>query len=186
MSERKMGLVYVARVLVRNDFAIGQSCSWSGKFYPWRGIFTGFTLNNHGRRVVYDQSRPAISYGWKVGFTTNIRTRAISLIGVCGALEFVALARGYRPDESSAHSELKRRGAHLLPKGPTGYHQYGCSREWYRDSDQFIAWLSEFRADWRGLIAYKSHTGMSVPREVVDIESRLVGTSYRLAPEVTP
>lgn len=184
MNQCKTGLVYVARVLVRRDFAIGQRCSWNGEFYPWRGVFTGFTLNNLDRKVVYDQNRPAVSYGWKVGFTTNIRVRTISLIGVCGALEFVALARGHRHDESSAHAELKQRGAHLLPEGPAGYHQYGCSREWYRDSDQFVAWLSEFKADWRGLIAYKSHSGMTVPRVLADIESHLIGASNRVASEV--
>lgn len=170
----KVGLLYVARVTVRDDFAIGRRSRYDGSFYPWRGLFRGQCIENQYSEVVYDRTRPALSSGWKVGFTTNIRTRAISLVGECGSLEFVALVTCSRPAETNAHARLSAMGAALLPEGPRGRHQYGCSREWYRDSLEFRAWLDTMDASWRGSVSYQRHSGEPVPREICFIEARLV------------
>jgi len=174
VSIGKTGLLYVARVTVRNDFAIGRRSRFDGTFYPWCGSYMGFCIANSYSEVVYDRTRPAVSAGWKVGFTTNIRLRAISLVGECGSLEFVALTTCVRAAETEAHRRLSAMGAPLLPRGPRGLHEYGCSREWYRESDQFNAWLSGVKASWRGSITYQSYSGRAVPTELRRIESTLV------------
>lgn len=175
----RVGLLYVARVAVRDDFAIGRRSRYDGRFYPWRGVYTGSCIENGYTDVVYDYTRPAKSMGWKVGFTTNIRVRANALVAECGAMEFVALTACGRRAESNAHCHLASMGAPLLPCGPRGLHGYGHSREWYRESPQFDSWLASSKASWRGSIHYRSNSGVPVPIELLQAEVDLLAEASR-------
>lgn len=172
MTRRTHGLVYVARVSLRNDFAVGVTSYVTGEFIPYGGYLGGGAIYGHGR-VVHDRTRPAVAPGWKVGFTTNLPLRMVSLAGCCGDVEIVALLAGPRSYEAEAHRSLRDCGAILAPQGPRGYHSYGCVREWYRDSAEFRAWLDRLAASWRGSIVYRPNRGESVPREARSVEALL-------------
>mgnify|MGYP001256329725 CR=1 FL=1 len=175
-QHRRVGLVYVARVSLINDFAVGVTSYATGEFIPYRGYLGGGAIYGHGR-VVHDRTRPAISDGWKVGFTTNLPQRIVDLAGnVVGGVEVVALRSGPRAYETDAHRSLRDAGAVIAPEGPRGHHSYGCAREWYRDSAEFRAWLNRYDASWRGSIAYQPHCGDRVTREAQCVEAILVGT----------
>jgi hypothetical protein len=177
-SGTRTGLVYVARVKLRNDFAVGVTSYSTGEFIPYRGYLGGGAIFGHGN-VVHDRTRPAISDGWKVGFTTNLRLRIVSLTGKSrGPVDVVALKVGPRACEVETHRSLRACGAMLAPQGPSGFNAYGCSREWYRDSPEFRAWLDRFDASWRGSIAYQAYSGRPVPYEAAETEARLTATTW--------
>ena len=180
MTRRTHGLVYVARVSLRNDFAIGVTSYANGEFIPYSGYLGGGAIHGHGR-VVHDRTRPAVAPGWKVGFTTNLPLRMVSLSGCCGDVEIVALLAGPRSCEADAHRSLRECGALLAPQGPRGYHSYGCVREWYRDSQEFRAWLDGLAASWRGSIVYRPNRGESVPRDARSVEALLSSAFQREA-----
>lgn len=173
------GLVYVARVSLRNDFAIGTKGSFSGEFYP-AGGYCGGNRVREPWRVVYDYSRPARSVGWKVGFTTNLRTRLIELSAVTsGIVEVVALRAGGVADETAAHRSLRSLRAELVPCGPSGNGVYGCAREWYRDTSEFAAWIRSFCASWRGSITYPNHERQRGLVTVGEVESLVLSEHHR-------
>lgn len=175
----KIGLVYVARVKLHNDFAVGVTSYATGEFIPYRGYLGGNAIYGHGR-VVHDRTRPAVSDGWKVGFTTNLRLRMVALAADSGGpVDVVALKVGPRSIEAEEHQYLRAVGAVNAPQGPRGAHQYGCSREWYRDSSEFRSWLDELNASWRGSITYEAYSGKPVPYEAMATEARLMAPTLR-------
>lgn len=181
MSEKttKIGLLYVARVTLHNDFAVGVTSYANGEFISYKGYLGGNAIYGHGR-VVHDRTRPAVSDGWKVGFTTNLRLRMIALAADSGGpVDVVALKVGPRSIEAEEHQYLRSLGAVNAPQGPCGFHQYGCSREWYRDSPEFRAWLDALDASWRGSIAYQAYSGKSVPASAAATEARLTAPMLR-------
>lgn len=168
------GLVYVARVSLRNDFAVGTQGSFSGKFYPTGGYYGGNRVREL-HRIVYDYSRPAKSSGWKVGFTTNLRARVVELHAVTrGTVDVVALRVGSMSDETAAHRSLWSLGAELVPHGPSGGGVYGCSREWYRNTDEFNEWIRSFDASWYGSLTYPNDGRLRGLAAVGDVEARLL------------
>ncbi len=135
-APRRLGVIYVARVPIRNDLA-------------------------------------PLSWGWKIGHTSGLGARMVGLTSECGVALLVAVGYGSRPDEIATHRRLR----HLrVPRGPHGGHVVGCSREWYRDSDEFRAWLAAFPAAWRGEIAVASLANRS-PHDPGP--ARMVGRLWR-------
>ena len=90
------------------------------------------------------------AYGWKVGFTTHMRQRAIDLVSVSRDVEFVAATHGRRRDESNIHRALR-------------HHALSGGREWYPDSDEVRAYLTALSFAWRGSVRWPRKTGWVWP-----------------------
>lgn len=173
-SPHKTGLVYVARVVLRNDLAVGATSYATGEFIPYAGYLGGGAIYGHGE-IVLDRNRPIKSTGWKVGFTTNLGLRVVALAGEsCGPVNVVALRVCARALEVEAHRELRACGAVLAPMGPRGESRYGCVREWYRDSVEFRRWLSRFGASWRGSLVHQRYSNARASVSARELEARLL------------
>jgi hypothetical protein len=90
-------------------------------------------------RVLLPAAMASGAYGWKVGFTTHMRQRAIDLVSVSRDVEFVAATHGRRRDESNIHRALR-------------HHALSGGREWYPDSDEVRAYLAALPFAWRGSV----------------------------------
>lgn len=117
---QRCGVVYVARVLLRAP-------------------------RRNGDEVVTAD----VGYGWKIGHTTHLHSRAHSLVARVRDVEFVAATGGTLRDELAAHHALR---PHALSVGPDGRELRGAAREWYPDTDAVRAFIDAMPMRWRGSV----------------------------------
>jgi hypothetical protein len=105
------------------------------------------------RSVIYVARVPllGVAGGWKIGFTINLVSRAIGLVGDAGIIEFVALMHGTRTAETNIHRRLR---AHVAPAN--SLRNLYKPREWYVDADQVRDLVAATPFVWRGSIMLRS------------------------------
>ena len=105
------------------------------------------------RSVIYAARVPLLGAhgGWKLGFTSDLNSRAISLVAEAGIVEFVALMHGTRNAENAIHRRLR---AHVAPANTLrGLYK---PREWYVDAEPVRDLVASTPFAWRGSITLRS------------------------------
>lgn len=127
------------------------------------------------RRVAWVDNRTVVDdlgYGWKIGFTTNLVSRVIGLVGSARDVELVAAFRSTRGYELSAHRALR---PSAITAGPDGYPR-AKAREWYADTGEVREFIAAMPAAWRGSIRL-----LAVERDPERASCYVRDTSYATA-----